>query len=471
MNYKYPSPDPQLYKALIASYFRCLENKPHVKKTSFHLTFERTIHELALDIQNRTYHPGLSNIFVVTHPKPREVIAANLRDRIVHHYIYDYMAPYWERRFVPNSYACRTGKGPLKASEDLRLFIRRHNQHRGAPLFYLQLDVQNFFPSIDLNILYGLVAKHLENEHYLWLCKTVIFHRATTRGNFKLTSPKALWERLPRYKSLFAAATDKGLPIGNLTSQFFANVYMNQLDQFIAHRLKGRFLFWQRYVDDVLFLGEDVEKLKSIVPQVQEFLGRELKMTLNVKKTQLQPLSRGLDHLGYWHKPDHQLVRQRVVSNCKVRVAAYRKEGKGPVDAKAVCSALNSYMGYFRQAASRKLRKHLADEVVSAEIFAGKIMTNAAATKLLPVKDPAVLAARATKEKALRAEFCESFIGGADDGARTRLMHKYLRRWRSMSDILEAAEDHFRDSPASHADVPPSKNRCRSRRESVEVFL
>ena len=358
---KYPCPDLSLYKALIEAYFRCLKNKKHVKKKTFHLHYEKTIHALALDIENKTYRPSLSSIFVVTHPKPREVIAANLRDRIVHHYIYDYMSPYWERRFVPNSYACRTGKGPLKACEDLRQFIRRYEHHRGAPLFYLQIDVQNFFPSIDLNVLYKLVTHRLENEHYRWLCKTVIYHRATTRGNFKLTSPKELWQRLPRYKSLFAA------PEG-----------------------KGRFLFWQRYVDDILFLGEDVEQLKSIVPLVQEFISRELKITLNPKKTVLQPLSRGLDHLGYFHKPDHQLVRQRVVNNCKVRIRGYQHADKTLVDPGAVCSALNSYLGYFRQAASRKLRKHLAEEVVNADNFAGKIIRNDAATKLLPVKDVAV---------------------------------------------------------------------------------
>lgn len=191
---KYPSPDLALYKALLQSYSHCLKNKRHVKKKSFHLTFERTVHQLALDIENRTYRPGVSNIFVVTHPKPREVIAANLRDRIVHHFIYDYMAPYWERRFVPNSYACRVDKGPLRAGRDLRQFVRSHYQHGGAPLYYLQLDIQNFFSTIDLNVLCRLVEKHLENPLYSWLVKTVLFHRATHKGNFVLTSPKSLWK-------------------------------------------------------------------------------------------------------------------------------------------------------------------------------------------------------------------------------------------------------------------------------------
>jgi len=465
MNYKYPSPNPQLYKALIASYFRCLENKPHVKKTSFHLTFEKSIHGLALEIQNRTYRPGLSNIFVVTHPKPREVIAANLRDRIVHHYIYDYMAPHWERRFVPNSYACRPGKGPLRAGQDLRRFIREHQRHRHAPLFYLQLDVQNFFPSIDLNVLDRLLSKHLENPHYLWLCKTVLFHRATEKGNFKLTSPKELWERLPRYKSLFAAPPDKGLPIGNLTSQFFANIYMNHLDQMIAHRLKGRFLYWQRYVDDILFFGENVEDLKSIVPAVDTFLARELKMKLNVKKTMLQPLSRGLDHLGYWHKPDHQLVRQRVVNNCKVRIKTYlEQQGERPTDPATMCSALNSYMGYFRQATSQRLRKRVLERIVSAEIFAGKIASDESSTKLLPVKDDTEKAERAEKEEMLRVEFSATFVSGDEHGKALRRVPQYLKRWSPMSDILEAAGEHFRDSPASHANEPPDFRARRNRR-------
>ena len=239
---------------------------------------------------------------------------------------------------------------------------------------------------------------------------------------------------------------------------------MNQVDQFIAHRLKGRFLFWQRYVDDILFLGEDVEQLKSIVPLVQEFISRELKITLNSKKTVLQPLSRGLDHLGYFHKPDHQLVRQRVVNNCKVRIRGYQHADKTLVDPGAVCSALNSYLGYFRQAASRKLRKHLAEEVVNADNFAGKIITNDAATKLLPVKDVAVREARVVREKALRAEFYEGFVGSEYTAARERRVQQYLKRWYSIGDILEAAGDHFRESPASHAAVPSDFRARRNRR-------
>jgi len=429
MSYRYPSPNPELYQALLRSYYRCLENKAAVKKTVFHLNHERIIHQLSLDIENKTYRPEMSNIFVVLHPKPREVIAAHLRDRIVHHFIHEYMAPHWEKRFVPNSYACRIGKGPMRANEDLEKFIRAYYRHNGAPLFYLQLDVQNFFPSIDLNILHQLVDKHLENPLYRWLCKTVIFHRSTLKGNFKLTCPRELWQKLPRYKSLFAAAPDKGLPIGNLTSQFFANVYMNQLDQFIAHRLKGGFLFCRGYVDDILFLSDDPQKLRGLVPQVQQFLSRELQMTLNVKKTVLQPLAKGLDHLGYWHKPDHRLVRQRVVRNCKVRVKGMTQEAEPNLN--HLCSTMNSYLGYFRHARTLNLRRVIVKRLVTAPHLKGKLSTDLGMTRVVPFKDGGGQWV-AIREKNYKEIFLREVEGGMD----SRRVQAYLQNWVSLDGLV-----------------------------------
>jgi RNA-directed DNA polymerase len=111
--------------------------------------------------------------------------------------------------------------------------VGRHARQRGTPLFYLKMDVQNFFATIDLKVLYRLLDRHLENDLYLWLCRVVIFHRATKKGAFVLTSPKSLWRMLPKYKSMFYAPDDVGLPIGNLTSQFFANIYMDHFDQYV----------------------------------------------------------------------------------------------------------------------------------------------------------------------------------------------------------------------------------------------
>jgi len=248
MEFKYQSPDPHLYKKLLACYQQCLKNKRHLKKTRFHLHHEFMINQLAIDIYNNTYSPVKSSVFVVLNPKPREVIASDLRDRIVHHYIYDYMEKYWERRFVANSYACRPGKGPLKATIDLRNFIKAHKHgSRGRDLWYLKVDVRSFFSSIDKNILFGLITKHLKNKRMLMLCERTLFNNPVRKGGFKITCPKEFWQHVPKHKSLFFAPPDKGLPIGNLSSQFWANIYMNVFDQWVARRFKNKIRLVRRF--------------------------------------------------------------------------------------------------------------------------------------------------------------------------------------------------------------------------------
>ncbi len=263
------------------------------------------------------------------------------------------MAPYWEKRFVPNSYACRPGLGPLKAGQDLNAFIRCHMRHVKTPLYYLKMDVQNFFTTIDLKILYRIIEKHLENPLYFWLCHVVIFHRATAPGHFILSSPKSLWRMMPRYKSLFYAPEHVGLPIGNLTSQFFANIYLGQFDQYVRHKLKGRYLYWQRYVDDILFLSDQPDTLRNLVPLVKGFLQDELNLTCNPKKTLLQPLCRGLDHLGYFFKPSFTTPRRRVMGAARQKVREVVEKELAP---DRVASSINSYLGHL----SLRLRQEIA---------------------------------------------------------------------------------------------------------------
>ena len=436
--YKYLSPDLALYQQLLASYKNCLKNKPQVKKTTFHLQHERIIHQLALDIENRTYQPIKSNIFVVTHPKPREVIAAHLRDRIVHHFIYDYMSPHWERRFSSRSFACRTGKGPLQAVTDLQVFFRRHARQRGTPLFYLKMDIQSFFTSIDLKILYRMIERSLENDLYLWLCQVVIFHRATVKGNFSLTSPKKLWQMLPKYKSMFYAPQDVGLPIGNLTSQFFANVYMNHFDQYMTHQVKGRVLYWQRYVDDILLLSDDPRQLRDLAPEICSFMSRELNLKINPKKTILQPLSRGLNHLGYFLCPDHTLIRRRVWGNCQRKVNQILEKAPDYVDAAAICATVNSYLGHFRRAASNGKRKAVTERLLGDPHVAKLVTVDTDSYKLTPVKKTKaeLRAEECSAEVALQGEFVQAFRD-LDPVAEKKRGQFYLKNWQPIADLIQ----------------------------------
>jgi hypothetical protein len=332
--------------------------------------------------------------------------------------------------------------GPLKAGEDLQRFIRRHQRSGGAPLWFLKIDIQNFFPSIDLDVLYQIVARKLKNPRYLWLVKTVIYHRATAPGNFMLTSAKELWKKLPRYKSLFVTPANKGMPIGNLPSQFLANVYMNELDQFITHRLKGRYLYWQRYVDDIVLLHTDREVLRDLVPVIDGFLGERLKLKLNPKKTQIQPLAHGLDHLGFVYKPAARLVRRRVAASLKAKLAqAEQRACETPLDPASLCASANSHLGYFRYADSWRLRESIARQVAASRNLKEVVQMDARLETLKLVPDNRAQLAAEAREEQLKEEFAENFQGDPDR------RDDYLKSWLPMGDVLEWAGAAFADAP------------------------
>jgi hypothetical protein len=348
---------------LFQAYRDCIRRKSGIKKTSYHFYQERELLELSRSLWNGSYRPGPSTIFVVTHPKPREVIAANFRDRVVHHLLFNYMAPFWERKFVDQSYACRKEKGPLRASLDLRAFLRR--SPRSGATFFLKIDISSFFPSIDQGVLFSLIVRHLENDFYQWLAETLIFHNPTAKGQYRLNCSSKLWRLVPKHKSMFHAEPGKGLPIGNLTSQFFANVYLNEIDQLIAHDLKARYRiqFWQRYVDDLLFIGDEPRLLAELATSVDRTLQKKLLLRLNPRKTIIQPVSSGIDHLGYFHLPSRTYVRRRVARAAKTKISERMRRfaaGSSDQSTEELVATTNSYLGYFRQADAFNLRRAVA---------------------------------------------------------------------------------------------------------------
>lgn len=208
-----------LYQKLLEAYRLCVRGKPSLKSTDWHWRVEKKLSRLAFELNNRRYKPGLSSIFFVKNPKPREVIAANIRDRVVHRLVYEYMSPYWEKCFLPLSFACRKGKGPLEAVKEAESVIRRHSHATSAPLFALKVDVSRFFPSLCQEVLLALLRKNLENGFFVWLVEVIVRHRATDAGQYRLDSPRSDWRLIEPEKSLFRVSRSRGLPIGNLTSR------------------------------------------------------------------------------------------------------------------------------------------------------------------------------------------------------------------------------------------------------------
>lgn len=214
--------------------------------------------------------------------------------------------------FIHDSYACRKDKGVHAGVKWLQTFLRQVTRNGSRPAWYLQLDVHHYFMRIDKSILFSFLKRRIADETALWLTRLLVFHGCTQ--DYQLKGNPALVKAIPAHKTLFNASPDKGLPIGNLNSQFFANVYLNELDQFVKHRLKCR--HYLRYCDDFVLLSYDRAQLLEWREKIELFLYERLALTLN-KKQRLAPVSNGVDFLGYIVRRDYLLVRRRVVNHLK----------------------------------------------------------------------------------------------------------------------------------------------------------
>lgn len=326
-------------KNIFKAYIDCRRRKRStVNAQKFEQNFTTNIVPLTKSLQNGDYTPGKSICFVVRNPKPREVFAADFKDRIVHHLIVRFLEQHWEKIFIHDSYACRKNKGTLAAVERLHHNMKSISQNGRKRAYFMQLDVKNFFMSIDRGILWNFLEKGLRKqlkirkkakncpqmtifdfnsdekmeifEKISKVLHTLLFHEPTK--DFVNKSTKREWAWVPPEKSLFNAENGKGLPIGNLTSQFFANVYLNELDQFIKHVLKIK--YYVRYVDDFVIMHEDKEQLRTWLAAIKEFLKEKLGLTLK-NEVKVAPLSNGINFLGYVQHIFHRLVRRRVVNN------------------------------------------------------------------------------------------------------------------------------------------------------------
>jgi RNA-directed DNA polymerase len=324
--------------------------------------------ELKGALEDRTYKPSRSVCFFATRPKLREIFAADFRDRIVHHILVDYLERIWEPIFIHDSYACRRGKGVHQAVTRLRQFVRKVTKNGTYPAFFLQLDIKNYFMTIDKDILFSIIAPKLKNDEALWLLRTLVYHDCTADYHFR--GNVGILNKIPPHKSLFKAAKNKGLPIGNLNSQFFANVYLNLLDQFVKHQLKCR--YYLRYCDDFVLLSRKREELTMWKDKIVTFIDEKLQLELR-KSFKLQPVSNGIDFLGYIVRTDYLLVRRRVVNNLHVKLREYKsllvKEGrfyrKYLFDEEMLDrlhAILSSYLGHFKMANTYNLCKSIGEK-------------------------------------------------------------------------------------------------------------
>lgn len=346
------------FENILKCYYECRKRKRYtINAAKFEINFESELLKLQKELKEHTYKPGRSICFIVTEPKPREIFGADFKDRVVHHVLVRYLESVWEPKFIGQSYSCRKEKGANKAIKDLKRYIRKASCDNYQPVYYLQADIKSFFISLKKDILFGLIKKHIKNPEILWLVKTIIFHNPTL--NYFRKCRMSLFDLIPNHKSLFRVSSNQGLPIGNLTSQFFANVYLNELDQFVKHKLKIR--YYLRYVDDLILLSQNKEQLKKWRDEIDKFLRNNLKLELHPGKEIIQDVNKGINFVGFITRPSHVLIRRRIVKKLKQKLwilDKYPGEISGP-QIKKILSTVNSYYGQFKHVQTFNLRKKL----------------------------------------------------------------------------------------------------------------
>jgi len=345
------------------AYFDCRKGKRNTFNASaFEENLESNIIELHYDLTHRVYTPNRHICFVVSYPTLREIWAADFRDRVVQTLFYNRYRDKFHNQFIYDSYACIPGKGALRGAERVRDFCRRATQNWSVPCYYLKADVANFFVGIDKNTLYDILCRNIQETEWQQLTHQIVFN--DPRQGVLIKGNKALLRQVPERKSLFKCSPCKGLPIGNLTSQFFANIYLNELDQFVKHELRCK--YYARYVDDFVILGPCPQELNRLYGVINDFLGEHLGLSLHNNKKRLAPIEQGVDFVGYVIKPYRTYLRRRVIKNLNKKVETL--VGSTGRDYEDYAPSLNSYLGFLRQVSGYNKRKAISQRLQYAGI-------------------------------------------------------------------------------------------------------
>ena len=392
--FDFGSYNPVRLEELFAAYYDCRQNK---RKTfnalEFEGDYEAKLVDLWREINNGTYYPGRSISFIVDKPVKREIFAADFRDRIVHHLVINKLMSLFEALFISDSYSCREGKGSQYGINRVAEFVRECSEDYTKDCYILKMDIQSFFMSIDKRILAKRLHRFI-NEYYravdkeiiLRLVEIIVYH--CPQFNCLIKGKKSNWDGLPHSKSLFYAGKYRGLPIGNLSSQVFANFYMDAFDKFVKNVLKIK--YYGRYVDDFVIVHEDKEFLVRIQEKMRNFMQKELHLRLHPKKIYLQHFSKGVKFIGAVIKPGRIYIGNRTKGNLYQKLREYnlmaKNNPKYAEHAEHFVSSVNSYLGFMIHYSSYKIRHKMIWGLVAPEWWK-LVYTYGAVNKLVLKKD------------------------------------------------------------------------------------
>jgi RNA-directed DNA polymerase len=344
----------EMLEDMFDAYFDARKNKRNtINALIFEKNFESNIFTLFEEIIERRYEPKRSICFIVDKPVKREIFAANFRDRVVHHFIYNYIYPIFEKILINDTYSCRRGKGVHYGIRRVNHFIRSCSNNYQKDCYILKMDVKEYFMSMNRDILFSIIKDNLLKKRerinfdltlILYLLKKTIYNNPTK--NCIVKGKRSSWQGLPKTKSLFGAKINCGLPIGNLTSQLFGNIYLNGLDHFIKRDMGIK--YYGRYVDDFVIIHNDKEYLKNIIPKIKKFLEEELELILHPKKIYLQDYKKGVMFLGAVIKPFRIYIANRTKGNFYTTIKKNNFSSQKSLlgeDMELLTSSINSYLG------------------------------------------------------------------------------------------------------------------------------
>lgn len=306
--------------------FKGKKNNPEA--ADFYLNLEKNLFKLKNELLTGKYKPGKYHYFNIHDPKERMISDAPFRDKVVHHALVNMIEPLFERIFIKNSFACRKGKGTHKA-----VLLAQHYLEFNR--YYLKMDIEKYFETMDHMKLLDIFSETVQDKDVLWLLRTILKTSEQSSG-----------------------VKGKGIPIGNLTSQFLANVYLNKLDHFAVNNLSIQ--CYTRYMDDFVIFHTDKEILKTYRDRLTQFVGKELLLKVKERATVIQGRENGLGFLGYRVFPGLTRVKNKNIKRLKRKVSLREKQFKdGIIGEEQLVASVQSILGYFNFADAVHLKKHI----------------------------------------------------------------------------------------------------------------
>ena len=328
------------YNNLYIAYRKARKGKTkklYVKE--FEKDLDRNLIDLQSELMNLTYSPRPLDNFILKDPKTRKISRSHFRDRVIHHAIINIIGAIFEKIFIHDSCANQIGKGNLFSIKRFESFRRKVTNNFSSKAFCLKADVKHYFQEVDHEILLKIIKNKIKDKKVIWLIRKILKKNA---GGEKT----------------------KGMPLGNLTSQFFANVYLNELDYFVKHELKTK--YYIRYVDDFVILHKNREQLNKWKEEIERFLAEKLNLELHPQKSKVVSLSTGVDFVGFRNFYHFRLLRKRNLRNMLKKIDAYKEN---LVCREKMMEIFQGWNAYAKWANTYKLRKSILSKINKSHIL------------------------------------------------------------------------------------------------------